>query len=828
MLLRFLDMVLLVTMLFAPWVLFCFALSAFRKVLRRDRWLFALFVTGLWFLLLTRFSPLTQVISQQMLHTQTTPWFAAYKQAVLELRSPLWLPQLGVGMPAMANPYTGYFSPFTPVVLFFRQIDQGVNVLLLTHLTFLGTSMLLLGRSLGLRRIPSVLMGLAVVFNPWVFRRLTPEVHAMYALGFAWAPLAWALVMRWLRTRAWHDALRLGVPLAFMAATLATVFALFAFAVAFLAASAAVRPLLHREWSAAGRVAGALVLVVVGVFLTAAPEHLSTVELQSLNEETRLVGKRISGGWRDRPLSALELLRVFLPNEVGARLIPVRHSVAYFGVPFSPGDAVVGIAAVGMIGALAHRSLRRRTDALPHLLLLLVLANVATHGLAYEALHRWYPLWAMTGNWPVLGALFLMIIVIFFGVGVETLARLGCAAGRWTAVTVGRRVSLVALLLRLAIVRWSIVRGIAAFGLVLLVTEMLFGLGGVLRATRGVDPDGRAEMRYAAEVMRLTDFQRMPHLEFLRRAAGDSELPMRIYCTGDRGRWPSPCFDFLVDRYRLETVGPGDFHWALPWWQWRVLSPLWPAWADTFPPLFARLLELQGVQAIVSTRDLGYPLLERVPWNPAPGDFEHWGAVLNNTGGGPWSEGWDQTLWVQAFPKGAPRAFFADAAVLRGNPKETQAVVEELLASGALHPRKILLLHGDASVLGAALPEVDGSLAGKGEREAFFAHHPTRGQPVTKVKLDIRSLFPGAWQITGETPRAGALFVMQLFYPGVRAWVNGRSVSPLRADLFFTAVPVPAGPVSVVVQYAPVRLFLSAFLTLGFSVWALRMLRRRG
>jgi hypothetical protein len=53
----------------------------------------------------------------------------------------------------------------------------------------------------------------------------------------------------------------------------------------------------------------------------------------------------------------------------------------------------------------------------------------------------------------------------------------------------------------------------------------------------------------------------------------------------------------------------------------------------------------------------------------------------------------------------------------------------------------------------------------------------------------------GDGQLTAavEAPRAGIVFFSEVFYPERRAWVDGREVTPLKVDLAFLAVPVPAG-----------------------------------
>ena len=58
------------------------------------------------------------------------------------------------------------------------------------------------------------------------------------------------------------------------------------------------------------------------------------------------------------------------------------------------------------------------------------------------------------------------------------------------------------------------------------------------------------------------------------------------------------------------------------------------------------------------------------------------------------------------------------------------------------------------------------------------------------------------------------MFLSEAFYPEREAFVDGRSVTPVRADLAFTAVPVPAGSHQVELRYTPTSFRMG----LGLSV----------
>lgn len=812
-----LDAVLLVTIVAAPWALLTYALSRFREILWRDRWVLPVLAAVVWLLLTILMSPLTETPVQAIFHSTPKPWFAAYVQSVLvEHRAPLWLPQLGTGLPALANPYVGYFSPFTSLLLFFDDLDQGVNVFLLAHLTFLGMTGYLLGRSLGVSRTAAALVGLVVVWNPWIFRRLTTEVHVLYVFGVAWLPLAWALTVQFLRTRAFGDALAAGIPLTFMAVSMPTVFAYAAFAAAFFIVAAAAWELCRRRWRHARRLALGGILVGVSMFLAAAPEHLAARELFQYTSGTRFERTRITGGWRDKDLSVPEFLRVLLPNQLGNRFIPLDHRVDAFGVPFSPGDAVVVIAALGAGALFLNRWRHLRTVHALHLALFVVLVSIATHGPAYEPAHRLFPLIGFAGVFPTIGAIILMILAVWFGIGADGIAAVVRGGLRRLGAHHTPKIARAA------------ATGVLALGAVLLVTELLWGIRSVAR--RKTDPDGRPDLRFNIPTMPLKHLSRLPHMDVLGAQARDIELPLRIHCTGDRPVWPPPCFDYAVDRAGTELVGVGELAWAMPRWQWGPFTEQWSISDGTIQPFTERLLRLANVERIVHTRDLPYPILERVRWEPNPGDFELFGKFLGSSiGGGFWKEAWDGDLRIHAFP-GYPRVFFANAVGIPGDERESDATVRAILADPAFDPRHVILVQDPPGRADQDVPNLspaDPVVARTGNTIAVSilrAHAPN-------AKLRIHVPRAGAFLVEGHIPRPGALLFSQLYYPGMRATVNGQPVIPSRADLFLTAVPVEPGETTVTLEYAPRGILLSGLLTAAFAsslgLLGFRALRRR-
>lgn len=820
---RVFDAFLLLTMVVAPWLLLALALAPFRDILRRDRrFLLFLGVSGA-LLLLVLFSPLTETLQQAVLHATAKPWLATYVDEVRALRAPLWITEIGTGLPALAHPWVAFFSPFTALLLFFRDLDHGVNIILLVHLVFAALSLALGIRALALPKTAAALAALAIIWNPWVFRRLGTEVHALYLFGFAWLPLAWALTLRALKTRAMRDGARVGIPLAFMAVSMPTLFAHTVTAIGILFLTGGAYQLVRRRLRPCRQLVFAGAAVVIASALAAAPEHLAAVELLRANEGTRLGTGRIYG-WRDRDLSARDFVRLLFPNEIGRSLTGLPSPPAYFGVPFSPGDAVVVVALVGFAAALLRPSWRARLFPVRHALLCLLLVGAMTHGPLYEPFLRFNPLTAAAGTFPGAPMILLEVVVLFFALGGASVA-MGLRklrdrlVPRGVVPAVWRRIFLT-----------SLARGAPPFLMgalvLLLVLELLWGLRAVAGNLAQGHPPWTTDLRFSVGRLPLAEFARLPHLAALGALTKDAPFPPRIFCVGDVGKWPSPCFEHALRRFRLELLGVGELAWSLPRWQWRPLTALWRDWDGTFSPVHRRLLQLASVQYVVSTRSL--PLREEaaVRWDPAPGSSKLYGAFAEKTlGGGAWGDAWDQTIRLHTFP-GFPRVFFADAVRFEGPEEEQAVIVQQLLERESFHPRKIVLLHGGGTARAPAAPSaVPGfrtTAAASPSREAFFARHPARARPVENVKVLVQSPRPGAWVAEATAPRPGVLFFSQLFYPGFRATVNGRAVPVERAHLFFTAVPVPAGPLTVSLTYAPVHLYAAALFP-----WLLALALRR-
>ncbi|MBI4423298.1 MAG: YfhO family protein [Elusimicrobia bacterium] len=101
------------------------------------------------------------------------------------------------------------------------------------------------------------------------------------------------------------------------------------------------------------------------------------------------------------------------------------------------------------------------------------------------------------------------------------------------------------------------------------------------------------------------------------------------------------------------------------------------------------------------------------------------------------------------------------------------------------------------------------------------------GEPAGKP-WELAWLREDRFQARGEAPQAGVLFIAEPFYPGWKAYVNGKPQAFTRALGAFLQLPVPAGPARVDFVYRPRSFSLgAAFSILALAALAAAALRAR-
>jgi hypothetical protein len=103
------------------------------------------------------------------------------------------------------------------------------------------------------------------------------------------------------------------------------------------------------------------------------------------------------------------------------------------------------------------------------------------------------------------------------------------------------------------------------------------------------------------------------------------------------------------------------------------------------------------------------------------------------------------------------------------------------------------------------------------------------GQERSSHRVEITGKRAGWLSLDVETEREGLLVISEQAYPGWRAWLDGREVPLVRADVILQALVVPAGRHHVEVRFDPLSVKVGLAMTLltllvsgGWLLWRLR------
>jgi len=161
---------------------------------------------------------------------------------------------------------------------------------------------------------------------------------------------------------------------------------------------------------------------------------------------------------------------------------------------------------------------------------------------------------------------------------------------------------------------------------------------------------------------------------------------------------------------------------------------------------------------------------------------------------------WDRPTWAYAAPA-LPRVFWTGAWSSAGD--------AALRDGGAL----LAAARGDRAVLAPETPLPVGA----------------SGDPVGPLAASAVRVDGGVIEATVIAPRAGLAVVLDPWFPGWTATVDGAPVPLARADYAFMAVPVPAGAHALRLEYHPAQLgrgvavaLMSAALLLATLAWRRR------
>jgi uncharacterized membrane protein YfhO len=115
------------------------------------------------------------------------------------------------------------------------------------------------------------------------------------------------------------------------------------------------------------------------------------------------------------------------------------------------------------------------------------------------------------------------------------------------------------------------------------------------------------------------------------------------------------------------------------------------------------------------------------------------------------------------------------------------------------------------------------------ERQLLVGTAPCPMPAVVTTRVKDRA--DGYLSVRVDAPADGFVFLSEPYYPQRRAYLDGRPVIAMRADLAFTAVPVPAGEHVVELRYDASRFYagsaISGLTGVGYAALALGRRRRR-
>ncbi|GAK51947.1 hypothetical protein U14_03193 [Candidatus Moduliflexus flocculans] len=99
-------------------------------------------------------------------------------------------------------------------------------------------------------------------------------------------------------------------------------------------------------------------------------------------------------------------------------------------------------------------------------------------------------------------------------------------------------------------------------------------------------------------------------------------------------------------------------------------------------------------------------------------------------------------------------------------------------------------------------------------------------QPMRPADIHIERRSVNSMTVNVSTTQPGYLVLSEPFYPGWEATVDGKPAPQLRANLAFTAIPIPAGEHIVTRQYVPRLFYDGAWVSLGFCILTVLITRK--
>ena len=100
--------------------------------------------------------------------------------------------------------------------------------------------------------------------------------------------------------------------------------------------------------------------------------------------------------------------------------------------------------------------------------------------------------------------------------------------------------------------------------------------------------------------------------------------------------------------------------------------------------------------------------------------------------------------------------------------------------------------------------------------------------PTDRGQVVIDSYTPNSVAISTESPEDAFLVLSDTYYPGWKAYVDGKEVFVYRTNYAFRGVLVPQGTHEIVFRYQPLSFAIGLWMSIvSFGVWGILLIKKK-